>query len=109
MAKYEVGDSFIATITAVDDTGMGTVYALNTITQVGDLQLDQMEYLEKLALSDVTDEPKEERKTYTSMDLLRRIRRTSELLSDLISVYSQMTDCLEHLDAIDNRIEELSL
>lgn len=29
MAKYNVGDKFLATITDVDDSGMGTLYTLN--------------------------------------------------------------------------------
>ena len=98
MAEYEVGDSFIATITNVNDS----LYA-------NKFQLTEMEYLEKPTLSEVSSPKEEMKKTYTSEDLLERIARANNILNELIKIYVEVTQTVNHIPDIDNRIEELSL
>lgn len=108
MAKYKVGDRVIATITAVDDSGMGTIYRLNDILFADTHQLDEME-IEEPTLSEPVSSPVEEKKTYTPEDLLERISRANVILNGLIKTYVEMAQTVNHVPAIDERLEELSL
>ena len=108
MAKYKVGDRVIATITAVDDSGMGTIYRLNDILFADTHQLDEMEIEEPTLLEPVSSLT-EEKKTYTPEDLLERISRANVILNELIKTYVEMAQTVNHIPAIDERLEELSL
>lgn len=107
MSKYKIGDRFIVEITDLDDGGMGTAYTLNGSMFATDAHLDVFELLPPL--SQETDKPIERPKTYTSKDIFRRIKSASALLNDLLQVYAEMTDCIDNIDVIDKKIEELSL
>lgn len=108
MAKYKVGDRFVVTITNVDDTGMGVVYTLNDAIYANTTQLREFEYQEP-TLSESVSCPAEEKKTYTPEDLLERIARANSILSELIKTYIEVTQTVNHIPDIDERIEELSL
>jgi len=108
MAKYGVGDRFLTTITAVDDTGMGTVYTLDDVILANDMQLEQME-MQYVPFQQETESPVEEKKTYTSQDLLERISRANTILNELIKTYIEVTTTVNHIPDIDDRLEELSL
>lgn len=109
MAKYNVGDRVVATITAVDDSGMGTIYRLNDILFADTHQLDEME-LQELPLSEEYDPPKAEEKTYTPEDLMSRILTLSRLLNETIDKYLDIKAVLETgVPNLDEQIERLSL
>lgn len=109
MAKYNVGDKFVATITDVDDSGMGTLYTLNGCLNVSFHELDKME-LQELPLSEEVDIPKAEEKTYTPEDLMSRILTLSRLLNETIDKYLDIKAVLETgVPNLDEQIERLSL
>lgn len=112
MTKYHVGDSFIVTITSIDEQGLGVAYTLNESLIAAEMQLDQMERL------DVTEMLKEkgievkktESKEYTPEDLLFRIEKMSKILGEMIERYSTIRKQLDvGCPNIDKQIEELSL
>ena len=106
MAKYNVGDKFLATITDVDDSGMGTLYTLNGCLNVSFHELDKMEF----PLSEEVDTPKAEEKTYTPEDLMSRILTLSRLLNETIDKYLDIKAVLETgVPNLDEQIERLSL
>ena len=108
MAKYEVGDRFEVEITSVDSQGMGDLYWLNEIIMVNELQLKQLEMIET-PLSESVENSEPEKKTYTPEDLLERISRANIILGELIKTYVETMQTVNHIPAIDNRLEDLSL
>jgi hypothetical protein len=60
-------------------------------------------------LSEEVKEDKPEKKTYTPEDLLERISRANVILGELIKTYVEATQTINHIPAIDERLEELSL
>ena len=108
MAKYEVGDRFEVEITSVDSQGMGDLYWLNEIIMVNELQLKQLEMIET-PLSEPVGPDEPEKKTYTPEDLLERISRANIILGELIKTYVEMMQTVNHIPAIDDRLEDLSL
>ena len=87
---------------------MGTIYRLNDILFADTHQLDEMEIEEPTLLEPVSI-PVEEKKTYTPEDLLERISKANVILNELIKTYVEMAQTVNHIPAIDERLEELSL
>ena len=90
MGKYKVGDQFIATITKIDDTGMGTTYTFNDGMITTDRVIDNLEPYES-----PSSLPENERKAvkvqeYTIDELRSRIFRLSRLLTQTIDKYEEM-------------------
>lgn len=108
MAKYEVGDRFEVEVTTVDDSGLGTIYWLNEKIMVNELQLNELEKIE-VSLSEPVAPSEPVKRTYTPEDLLERISRANIILGELIKTYVETMQTVNHIPAIDNRLEDLSL
>ena len=110
MAKYEIGDKFQVEIVDVDESGMGVAYTLSNDMIVTDAHLDKSIMIwTNEPLSEEVKEDKSEKKTYTPEDLLERISRANVILGELIKTYVEATQTINHIPAIDERLEELSL
>lgn len=110
MTKYQVGDSFITTITEVDNLGMGVAYTLNDSLIAAESQLDNMELFKISPLSNESNLAKTENKTYTPEDLLFRIEKLTKLLQEATEKYVEIRKSLDvGVPSIDKQIEELSL
>ena len=108
MAKYEVGDSFVVTITEVDEAGMGIAYTLNDSAYISERDMDCFEKITPLS-EDVKEEEKPQT-PHTPEDLLSRIHMLSNLLTQTIEKYVDIKGCLEvGIDELDAQIERLRL
>lgn len=107
-AKYEIGDSFIVTITEVDDAGMGIAYTLNDSAYISEKDIDCFEKITPLSNN---EKPEEKNQTpHTPEDLLSRIHMLSGLLHQTIEKYVDIKGTLEvGIDNLDEQIERLSL
>lgn len=104
MAKYKLGDAFIATITDVNDTGMGVTYELNENTYSTEYALDRMTLFKPSSLP--VDEPKEDKpREYTLEELKERIFVLSDLLHRATTAYresaSKLKDSIEAVDRLE--------
>ena len=104
MAKYKLGDTFIATITDVNDTGMGVTYELNENTYSTEYALDRMTLFKPSSLP--VDEPKEDKpREYTLEELKERIFVLSDLLHRATTAYresvSKVKDSIEAVDRLE--------
>ena len=107
MTKYQVGDMFVATITEVDEQGMGIAYTLNDSLIAVESQLNNMEMFEPQPF---TADDNANKQVYTPEDLLFRIEKLSNLLQVTIEKYIQIRKSLDvGVPSIDTQIEELSL
>lgn len=107
MTKYQVGDMFVATITEVDEQGMGIAYTLNDSLIAVESQLNRMEMFESQPF---TADDNANKQVYTPEDLLFRIEKLSNLLQVTIEKYIQIRKSLDvGVPSIDTQIEELSL
>lgn len=107
MTKYQVGDMFLATITEVDEQGMGIAYTLNDSLIAVESQLNNMEMFEPQPF---TADDNANKQVYTPEDLLFRIEKLSNLLQVTIEKYIQIRKSLDvGVPSIDTQIEELSL
>lgn len=109
MTKYEIGDKFVAEITDIDENGMGVAYTLNDFYLCNETTLNHFELMEIAPLSREEEKPQAEKVTYTPEDLISRIKRANDILSNLITAYVEMTNTINHIPDIDDRLEELSL
>lgn len=101
MAKYKVGDTFIATITDVNDTGMGVTYALDEKAEATEAALDSMTLFKPSSLP--VDEPKEDKpREYTLEELKERIFVLSDLLHKATTSYREsVSKVKDSIDAVD--------
>lgn len=104
MAKYKLGDAFIATITDVNDTGMGVTYALDEKAVVTETALDSM--MPFNPFSAPVDKPKEDKpREYTLDELKERIFVLSDLLHKATMAYresvSKVKDSIEAVDRLE--------
>ena len=101
MAKYKLGDTFIATITDVNDTGMGVTYELNERTYASEYALDNMTLFKPSSLP--VDEPKEGKpREYTLDELKERIFVLSDLLHRATTAYREsVSKVKDSIDAVD--------
>ena len=110
MAKHKIGDMFIATITDVNDTGMGTTYAINDAIIVNDMQLARLEpYVEKP--SDLTENGLSDSKPreYTLEELLERIFVITDLLNKTTEAYlSARSSLRKGIESADSGTEKLN-
>ena len=90
MAKYKVGDAFIATITDVNDTGMGVTYELDERAVVSEKDLDTLTLFKPSNLP--VDEQKEDKaREYTIDELKERILVMVHLLNKTVEAYEDAT------------------
>ena len=106
MAKYNVGDRFITTITDIDDTGMGTIYTLDHALYANDLQLSEMEVESLAPFEAAEDKPKE----YTAEELKERIFKIIDVLNRVTEEYRRVQGTLNlAVPNADADIDRLSL
>ena len=98
MAKYNEFDSFLVTITKVDESGMGTVYTLNNAAIASEKELDAFE----LYAPEVPSEEKTKREIEIP-ELELKIMRLSELLNAAINQLAELKGLNR---AIDDAIGE---
>ena len=106
---YKVGDTFIATITAVEDMGMGVLYTINNAIQTGIKGIEALEPYQNV--------PKIENKTvsefkvrkYTLDELQERIMVISDLLNQTVKAYREAKDNLKvGIELADVEMERLN-
>lgn len=102
MAKYKVGEKFIATITKVDDSGMGTTYTFNDGMITTENVVDFLAPYN--ADNSPENEPKEDKaKKYTIEELEERILVMSNLMARVISAYQDAKKTIRNaVDAVDD-------
>lgn len=101
MAKYKLGDAFIATITDVNDTGMGVTYELDERAVVAETDLDSLTLFKPSSLP--VDERKEDKpREYTLEELKERIFVLSDLLHRATTAYREsVSKVKDSIDAVD--------
>lgn len=101
MAKYKLGDTFIATITDVNDTGMGVTYELSDNTYSSEYALDRMTLFKPSSFP--VDEPKADKpREYTLDELKERIFVLSDLLHKATTAYREsVSKVKDSIDAVD--------
>ena len=106
MAKYKVGDTFIATITEIDTAGMGTTYVLNDSVIVDEARMQNFNPYENRSNSPV-DEPKEDKaREYTIDELKERILVMVHLLNKTVEAYEDATRKVKSaIDTADGMIK----
>lgn len=86
MAKYKIGDMFIATITDVNETGMGTTYTFNDGMVTTENVIDCLAHYN--TPNTAKNEPKTDKaKEYTLAELKSRIFALSDLLAKTMETY----------------------
>ncbi len=106
---YKVGDTFIATITAVEDMGMGILYTINNAIQTGTKGIESLEpYLNVAEIENKTvleSKPKE----YTLDELQERILVISDLLNQTVIAYREAKNNLKNgIELADAEMERLN-
>ena len=105
MAKYKTGDKFIATITRVDDTGMGTTYEFNNGMITTKEVIDHMMPYQEPSETPENGQNKLKAREYTLDELRSRIFRLSKILSETIGKYEEMRTGINA--AVDRADKEL--
>ena len=92
MAKYKVGDQFIATITDVSESGMGTQYTFNNGMYTTGMVVDHMMQYQKPSNLTENVRKEEKPKEYTIEELHERIFVISDLLHKTVEAYRKAKD-----------------
>ena len=105
MSKYKIGDKFVAEITDLDDSGMGTIYWLNERLRVYDDDLGTMEMMAPVEAVESAEKPQT---AHTLDDLRNRVFTLSKLLANAIESYEKVkTEVNGAVDYIDTVINDM--
>ena len=107
--EYKIGDKFIATITKVDNTGMGTLYQLNDCIFTDTSSMQRLKPYSNVANSptETVSEPKP--KEYTLEELNERIFVISDLLAKTVEAYRKAKSNLKNgIEAADKEVNRLN-
>lgn len=109
MSKYKVGDKFIATITKLNNSGMGTLIELNDCIFADISSVQRLEPCENVANSPIETVSESKPKEYTLEELNERILVISDLLAKTVEAYRQAKRNLKNgIDTVDAEVERLS-
>ena len=110
MAKYKVGDTFIATITEIDNNGMGLTYVMDDAIIVNESQLANLEPCSDRP--NLTENEFSEPKAYeyTLDELQERIFVISDLLHRTTEAYRQARASLKNgIETADSEVGRLNV
>lgn len=107
--SYKLGDQFIATISEVNDTGMGVTYTLNDAILVNANQLVNLKPCVDRPNKPVDELKDEKPKEYTPEELLERIFVIMKLLNKTTEAYLSARSKLKTgIDEADSEVGRLN-
>lgn len=109
MSKYKVGDKFIATITKLNDSGMGTLIELNDCIFADMSSIQRLEPCENVTNSPTETVLESKPKEYTLEELNERILVISDLLAKTVEAYRKAKSNLKNgIEAADKEVNRLN-
>lgn len=107
--SYKLGDQFIATISEVNDTGMGVTYVLNDAILVNVNQLVNLKPCVDRPNKPIEELKDEKPKEYTQEELLERIFVITRLLNKTTEAYlSARAKLKTGIDEADSEVGRLN-